>query len=122
MQPAREEISKEAAPFVAVAYERGMVGGLVAHGELVFAPKDEISIAEAAIFTSAMLRIDTDDSIKTSVGLGSTSLGRSELAILSASGIPVCRENMGALYASAPLTRADGAHLFAAMLATGGGR
>ncbi len=116
----RDKISKDAAPYVAVAYERGMVGGLIVDGELVFAPKDEISIAEAAIFTAAMMGIDDETAIKTSAGIGISSLGRSEIATLGASGIPICIDDMDTLLASEALTRGDGAHLFAAMLANGG--
>ena len=107
-------ISESARPYIAAAYEAGIVSGWIIDGEHLFLPDSEITLAEAAVMTSRILGLDTD--IATEVSAGAANWAREEIAVLCFAGFPVS-QSPSSVTATKLLTRAEAAGILRGVLA-----
>lgn len=113
-----EEIADAVRPYVAAAYLLGCTDGWIVNGEQCFLPEENITAAEAAVMTAAVLGIGTDEALEVSADAagGAPSWARAAVARLTSGGFPLTGFGGGAVTASAPLDRGSAAALLASVL------
>ncbi|MBR3963947.1 MAG: S-layer homology domain-containing protein [Clostridia bacterium] len=97
--------------YVAAAYELGYTSGWISDGKHCFLPNEEITVAEAAALTAAVLDIKLTGAVPASVGERAPAWARSAISAVTECGFP-----LGEVSATATLTRLDAAHLLSAVI------
>jgi hypothetical protein len=104
------DIAASVRPYVFKAYEMGLTDGWIEGGAQIFGGDEEISLAEAGVMVSRLLRLGYDSAIEVSLSPGEANWARRELSALANSGF-ILGDG-----ASEPLDRATAAEILCGVM------
>ena len=97
-------------PYLAAAYQSGMISGTPTEEGLVFRPEDTLSRAEAAVMLQKLLRLPGDAAVFAGEDASAVpAWAQSAVSALSEAGIPLAASDY-----EAPLTRREAANMLLA--------